>query len=302
MNNKILAGIVVILVPFTINSFLNKETIFNEEKINEQAIVVEPIIKVQKGSETLSLSLEEYVIGVVAGEMPASFQEEALKAQAVASRTFALNRLKNKDVLSSTTGDQVYITDEEMRNKWGTDYDKYYTKIKECVLKTKGETLTYNDEIISAYYFSMSNGHTENALTVFNEDKPYLISVESNWEVDNQNYEKELQISQQDFCKTLGVDCNTIEISNIERNDTGHVDNIEVNNTTFTGTEFRHLLGLRSTDFDITITDQSIIITTRGYGHGVGMSQYGANEMAKLGYSYDEILKYYYKNIELTNY
>lgn len=261
-------------------------------------------IKDSKTNVISTVDLEEYIIGVVAAEMPASFNIEALKAQAIASRTYATFKMANTtaayDVVTDVT-DQSYITNEEMQAKWKEDYDIYYEKIKNAVNSTKGMVMLYNDEVIEAYYFSMSNGYTEDVSLVFSEDREYLQSVKSIYDNEElNNFQVTKQFNKNDFCQKLEIKCKEIKISNINRSNTNRVNTLKVNDKIFKGTRFRSLLGLRSTDFDIEIKNGIVEITTRGYGHGVGMSQYGANGMAKVGYSYEEILNYYYKNIKIT--
>lgn len=296
MKNRYLLILILILSIIAISSFWKEKTTFcdNSEDMNI-------VIKNKDTDEEKEINLEEYVIGVIAGEMPASFDEEALKAQAIAARSYAINKINTSttsyDVLTDITN-QVYITIEQMQEKWGNDFNYYYEKIKNAVDATKGLVMTYDGEVISAYYFSMSNGYTEDVAAVFGGEKDYLVSVESSWDKNVKNFTVLTTISKKEFCTKLNIECNNIVINKIKRSDTNHVETILINNKEFKGTEIRSLLGLRSTDFTIEI-DNDIKITTNGYGHGVGMSQYGANEMAKLGYTYDEILKYYYKNIEI---
>ena len=237
--------------------------------------------------------------------MPASFENEALKAQAIAARTYATYKINNSngnyDVVTDVSN-QKYITTDEMKVKWQTEFDKYYNKIKEAVLSTKGMIMTYNDEVIEAFYFAMSNGYTEDASLVFNENLDYLESVESKYDNNNlNNFEVTTKFSKDEICNKLKITCENLSFSNIERSNTNRVNYITINEKKIKGTEFRSKIGLRSTDFDIKIDNNDVYITTRGYGHGVGMSQYGANGMAKEGKNYEEILKYYYKNIEITN-
>ena len=286
--NKILSIIsLVLLVSYVVISFSKKETNFLVEE--------SPTIKVLKNNEYLDIDFEEYIVGVVAGEMPALFELEALKAQAVASRTYAYNYLDTE--IKATKDNQVYITVDEMKKKWQENFDDYYNKIKEAVTSTKNQIITYQDKPIKAYYYSESNGYTEKCQNVFNEQLDYYDIVESIW--DGQK-ETTISISKEDFCNKLTIDCSTITINNIEYDDSKRVSKITINNKEYKGTEIRKILNLRSTDFKIDIQDE-INITTKGYGHGVGMSQHGANEMAKLGFKYDEILKYYYKNTEISN-
>ena len=255
-------------------------------------------VSINKDGEVKELNLEEYIIGVVAGEMPASFHEEALKSQAVASRTYAMYKIENSKNLETTTDDQVYITIDEMKTKWENDFDKYYKKITKAVKDTEGIVMKQNNKLFKSFYFAMSNGYTEDSLTVFGESN--LESVSSPW--DNETLNKfivDTTFTKESLENLLNIkDIKTLEI--ISRDKTNRVSKIKVNNKEFTGIEFRKLLTLRSTDFTITKDNDNYIITTKGYGHGVGMSQYGANGMAKENHTYEEILKYYYKDIEIT--
>lgn len=299
MKNRILMLVTLILVPIAVISFKKNETNFNLAKKEDISLKLKDV----DNNEVINIELEEYLIGVVAAEMPAVFSEEALKAQAVAARTYAyykiLHNKKNYDLVSDIS-DQEYITNEEMQDKWKDDYKIYYEKVKKAVEATKNEVITYKDDVILAYYFAMSNGYTEDSSLVF-EEQPYLESVESIWDNNSlNNFQVDITINKQDFCQKLNINCQEIVINNITRSNTNRVNNIVINNQEFNGTDFRYLLNLRSTDFDITITEKNVQITTTGYGHGVGMSQYGANGMAKEGYTYKEILKHYYKDIKIS--
>lgn len=294
--NKKLIYTLVILIPITVISFFFKETNFimqqNKQSVDKYQVNIDTTDKL------LTVELEKYIIGVVAGEMPASFSEEALKAQAIASRTYLINHLQTNKTITNTTDDQVYLTKEEMKEKWKDDYDKYYNKIKEAVTATKGLIMYYNNEPIKAYYFSTSNGYTASSISVFNEQRDYLTSVESPFDQDNSNT---IEISKQDFCNKLDISCNQISITNIIKDNSNRISKITINNKEFKGTQVRKLLSLRSTDFTFNIKETTIEIITKGYGHGVGMSQYGANNMAKIGYTYEEILKYYYQDIKIDS-
>ncbi len=292
--NKKLIYFIVLLIPITIISFIIKETNFIMQESKHSV----DKIKVILDTKELEIDIEDYVIGVVAGEMPALFEMEALKAQAIASRTYLVNHLLSNDSITGTTDDQVYLTPEEMHKKWRNDYEIYYEKIKEAVISTKNLIMYYENEPIKAYYFSTSNGYTESSLNVFNEQKDYLSIVKSPFD-ENNSYT--ITMSKQDFSNKLNIKDDKINISNIIKDKSNRVSKITINNKEYTGIEIRKLLSLRSTDFTINIDNDEIVITTKGYGHGVGMSQYGANNMAKEGYSYEEILKYYYQNIEIGN-
>ena len=220
--------------------------------------------------------------------------EEALKAQAVAARSFATSNMKDGLIkLYSSVSDQLYKTNYELKEKWGEEYPVYINKIKDVVNLTKDIVIKRDDKILKTYYFSMSNGYTENSVTVFNENT--FESVESIYEdEDLPNFKVTKEFNLNEVNKKLGVD--KFIINDIVKNDTGHVEKIIVDNVTFKGTEFRKLLNLRSTDFEINNDGDILMVTTKGYGHGVGMSQYGANLMAKQGFNYEEIINHFYKN------
>ena len=297
MQNKYLIIIIVVLSIIAIVSSPNKEetAYFNDDLVNVT-------VKDVDSNEETNLDLEEYVVGVVAGEMPASFEIEALKAQAIAARSYALSKIETStesyDLVTDITN-QVYITTEDMQEKWGEDYDFYYDKIKNAVSATKNLVMEYEGDVISAYYFAMSNGSTEDVSLVFGEARDYLKSVDSSWDESIKNFSVTTTFTKKEFCSKLSIDCSNITIGAIDRSSTNRVNTIVINDKEFKGTTLRTLLGLRSTDFTIDIADD-IKITTKGYGHGVGMSQYGANEMAKNGASYEEILNHYYKDIDIV--
>lgn len=253
-------------------------------------------IDINYNDKHLKITLHNYIVGVVSAEMPASFHEEALKAQSIASRTYLINTMSTTPI-DTTTNSQVYIDGKEMKEKWGTEYEKYYTKISNCVKATKREIITYNNHPIKAFYHSMSNGYTSSSINVFNEQYDYLNITESNEE----NTLKTITFSRQYFCTKLNIDCNAITLTNIKKDESNRIKSITINQKTYTGVELRKLLSLRSTDFEINVTDTIIEITTNGYGHGVGMSQYGANTMANNNASYKEILLHYYQNTEISN-
>lgn len=279
--------IILFLLPISISSF-KKTTFFNNE-------LLKPII-VHLNDINIYLDLEDYVFGVVSAEMPASFNDEALKAQAVASRSFALSKKKGNLIeLSSTISDQVYHPNYELKQKWGNKYQEYFNKILDDIKSTEGYVISRNNKVLKAYYFSMSNGYTENSETVFKENT--FISVESPYEKGLDNFEIKKEFAEDELLKLLNVP--KIIINEVKRNNTNHVDYIVISNKKYLGTEFRKLLNLRSTDFTLEKNNNIYVITTRGYGHGVGMSQYGANLMAKNGATYKEILHHYYQNTQI---
>ena len=285
---KKLLLLILFLIPIFISSFNKATFLFSN---NEKTIIV------HLTDLDLYLDLNDYVTGVVASEMPALFNEEALKAQAVAARSFATSKIENNFLeLTSGISDQVYSPNFKLKEKWNDHYNKYYNKIYNCVKSTHNEVIKRDNKILRTYYFSMSNGYTENSQTVFNDTT--FTSVKSLENENTPNYKFQKTFSAEELQKILNI--SNIDIQSIERSNTNHVSTITINNKIYTGIQFRKLLNLRSTDFTIQKQDNNYIITTIGYGHGVGMSQYGANQMAKEGSSYKEILNHYYKNTEIS--
>lgn len=281
-----------------------EETTKTEEVIEEQPIIPEEnktYVTVYRTNGTIiTLELEEYIIGVVGAEMPASFNEQALMAQAVIARTYALKSLENNKALTDNSSTQNYKDDNELKTVWGADYNFYYSKIKNAVDSTKGMYLTYNGKIIDAVYHSTSNGYTEDAKNVWKNAFPYLVSVESPYDSTNKNFETQKFLTYEEISSKLQSSITQETNFNILSYTSGNrVENIEINGNVYTGIQVRSLLGLRSADFKIEKSDLGITFTTKGYGHGVGMSQYGANGMAKNGYSFDQILTHYYKGVTI---
>lgn len=297
MKNKILLLIVVVLSVIAISGSKKETTYFNNAKKEEVKEEIKLALKDTSTGEIKNIELEDYIVGVVAGEMPASFNEEALKAQAIAARTYAMYKMKNSngtyDLVTDKTN-QVYITEDKMKSLWQENFDYYFEKIKKAVYDTKDLIMSYNGDIILSLYFARSNGKTEDAIAVFGSNEEYLKSVES----PEENLTSEVTISKDKFCNKLNISCDAINISNVLKSSSGRINSLNINGKTFKGTEIRTLFDLKSTDFDISIGSE-IKFVTKGYGHGVGMSQYGANKLAQNGKNYEEILKHYYQNINI---
>ncbi len=248
----------------------------------------------------VSLELEDYVTGVVGAEMPALFSSEALKAQAVIARTYALKANSMGRVLSDNESTQSYKDNGELASIWGGNYSSYYSKIKDAVNSTKGIYLTYNGNYIEALYHSTSNGKTEDSSNVWGNSYPYLVSVESSYDNTNPSFSISKSFSYSELSSKLGFSVNgDSEFNILGYTSGGRVSSISIDGNIFSGVSFRSMLGLRSADFDIVKNNDGVVITTRGYGHGVGMSQYGANGMGKAGYSYRDILLHYYPGVSL---
>lgn len=264
--------------------------------INEMMIT----LKRSNGS-VVKMSMNDYLVGVVGAEMPASFSQEALKAQAVVARTYTLKLIESGRTLTDTVSTQVYKSNDELRSMWGSSYNTYYNKIKNAVSATSNFCIKYNGRLIDAVYHSTSNGYTEDAVNVWGNNVPYLKSVTSPWDTSASSYLCDTVVSFNKISSMLGLDFNggsLIEI--ISRDGSNRISRVRVNGNEYSGVELRNLLGLRSADFDVSITGDGVMFTTRGYGHGVGMSQYGANGMANSGYSYEQIIKHYYTGVQIV--
>lgn len=284
----------------------NKESIKQdtENKESNDNIVIEDkselITVYRSNGNIINLSLDDYLIGVVGAEMPASFSIEALKAQTIVARTYALKKIQKNEKLTDTVTTQSYKDINQLKKDWGSSFDIYYNKIKNAVLETKDLVIYYQDELIDAVYHSTSNGKTEDAIYVWGNNVPYLKSVDSSWDIDATSYLREVDKEVSNVLKLLGIDVKSDVVFEIlSRDDSGRVLEIKIDNKKYSGVEFRNLLGLRSTDFDLVLENNNLKIITRGYGHGVGMSQYGANGMAKKGYNYEQILKHYYTGVSI---
>lgn len=292
MKKIILLILTMLLIPYMIIVFLTKD--------NNQIEV-----RIKKGNnEIITVELEEYIIGVLAGEMPSSFNIEALKAGAVASRSYVLKKMQNNDKdydVVDTVMNQVYLDESKLKEKYGENYKEKIQRIEQAVKITKGEYLSYNDEIVEALFFSTSTGKTENVEEVFNEYLPYLRSVDSSWDSEvSPIFSETNTFSLNEFYEKLGLPIKEkLNYQILETTSTGRIKKIKIDDRKFSGSEFAKKLGLKSNYFEIMIFDTNVLITTKGYGHGVGMSQYGAEAMAEKGYKYDEILKYYYQNVEI---
>jgi stage II sporulation protein D len=259
----------------------------------------------------------EYVCGSVAAEMPLAYHEEALKAQAVACYTNCL-RLKNSnnkeesngaDISDDISVHQGYITEDERKEKWGDDFNKYESKLRSIVTDVLGEYITYDEKICVAAFSAICTGTTETAENVWGSKTPYLVSVKSEGDKLSPTYSSTVTFSKSQFIsimKDLGVSIDskadlTEIIGKPKATKAGTVLTIKINSKEVTGSNMRQAFSLRSPAFKITATENEVTFNVSGYGHGVGMSQYGADYMARQGSTYDEILKHYYKGVEIKN-
>lgn len=255
------------------------------------------VVEVHMNDKIKKIPLENYLIGVVAGEMPAEFEIEALKAQAVASRTYVMSR---NLVVDNTVASQVYLNDDQMKKKWKNDYKKNKNKIKEAINETKGEVMKYKGKCISALFFSSCNGKTINCEDYFQGEKDYLKAVNSPWDLyTDPSIKRKKTFTFKQLSNIFNVNVSSIEL--MAYTQSGYVKNVIVSGKKYTGREIREKLGLSSSCFQIELTSKGYDFITIGSGHGVGMSQYGAQGMAKESRNYKEILNHYYQNIKIES-
>lgn len=258
------------------------------------------------------IDLEKYLEGVLVAEMPAKFDIEALKAQAVASRTYAVskilseNKIHNVADVCDTVHSQAYIDEKDYENKFGSKVDEYISKIRKALDETRGEVLFYNGDIVkNALYFAVSSGVTEEASEVFSFSEQYLKSVDSKFDQDAPNASKEYVFKEKEFLNKINDNYENANVKNfddieiVDYTTSGSIEKIRLGNEVIRGLDFRYLFGLNSSNIVMEKKGEDIFINVKGYGHGVGLSQWGAGKMAELGYTYDEILKHYYTGVEI---
>ena len=277
-----------------------KPVVESETKEKETEDLAETVAVIHADGGVEEMFLEEYVVSVVLAEMPAEFAEEALKAQAVIARTYALKRQITADkhdgaVCTDSTCCQGYCD----QNTYSGGLSMLQ-KVRHAVAETKGKVLCYDGQLIEATYFSCSGGKTEAAVAVWGNDIPYLRSIDSPGEEGSNHYISTVRLDRGEVMGKLGLNGEKITISNISYTDGGGVAEICICGKTFTGVQIRQLLELKSTAFRVSVLGDHVLITTKGYGHRVGMSQYGADAMAEGGSTYIEILRHYYEGTELS--
>lgn len=261
-------------------------------------------------NQNVEMDMFEYICGSVAAEMPLAYHEEALKAQAVTCYTNAL-RLKlnsektnNADISDNTAIHQGYINEAERKAKWGNDFEKYESKLKNVVNSVENQAIYYNEQLIVAAFFAISCGKTESSGNLWSESVPYLTSVESQGDCLSPQYATSVSFSLDEFVSKMkntkaefNINSLTNAVAITKTSPTGTVLKAEINGNSYTGEEIRSIFSLRSPVFTITSTDSSITFNVLGYGHGIGMSQYGADYFARQGYTYKDILMHYYTGV-----
>ena len=270
----------------------------------------------QDEGEVRDMLLEEYILGVVSGEMPASYSLEAVKAQAVAARTYTLYSIQhggcktnpNADICTSSSCCQTYNSEKRMHDKWGDQYPYYHSVIAKAVMDTAGEVMLYKGKVIDAMYHGASGGWTENSENVYSNAIPYLRSVESPHEIGSRQT-GEVAFGREEFANKVNgarpnanMDPDKLEeqLKILSLYPSGRVEQLQLHEDVITGKTARKIFGLDSAMFTVEVTDRQVIFRTKGFGHGVGMSQAGANGMAADGADYRTILTHYYTGVSLA--
>lgn len=294
---------------FSSNVSGEKQEIYEEY---EEATIIQENVKVLSASSGSinELSILEYLIDCVAAEIGPTSEEEAIKAQAVACHSLLLytksngtGNLNGADISDTT---QKFLTEAEQKEKWGENYSPYREKLEKCVSEVLNKVLCFENEPIMATFFAISNGKTENAENVWNKSVPYLVSVDSPDDKLSPDYSSTVTLTADEFkekLKNSGANFEGEEstwIGEQTLNSTGTVKSITLCGKSFSGTEVRSLFSLKSASFTLKYEEGKFTFTVLGFGHGVGMSQAGANAMAKNGNTYEEILSHYYKNSVLS--
>ena len=275
-------------------------------------------LTIQDGGTTEQMTLERYLTGVVRGEMPASFEMEALRAQAAAERSYVYYQLAagrkdahpDADFCTDHTCCSAYLSETAAREKWGGDFAPWNTRVEQAVSDTDGQVVLYNGRPILAVFHSSSAGRTAAAGDVWSGDLPYLVSVDSpEGEETVPNYDSTMTFTAAEAKEKLLAAHPELKLSGTPdrwfgaaaENGSGRVETVSVGGTDIEGTELRRIFGLRSACFTVAADSESVTFRVTGYGHGVGMSQYGANQLAREGKTWQEILEWYYTGATVGN-
>ncbi len=310
----ILTAVCLLFPSPALFSTKGEEHIVTPPEIIQKPVSEEYFRVKDKSGAIVNYSERDYILGVVAAEMPASYSVEALKAQTVAAYTIAVRRRNiarqenaDCDIVADSTVDQAFYPIDETAKKWGSDAEMYKAKVEKAVDSVLGEVITYEGNLIDAVFFAISNGKTEDAKNVWGNEIPYLKSVDSAGDITAKGYLTTVSVSADDFkavCEEEGVKLSEDKKAWIGKQtltDAGQTESIVIGDKTFTGKEVRSIFSLRSATFAVALNEDTFTFTVRGYGHGVGMSQFGANYMSELGADYKEILSWYYSGCEIKN-
>ena len=313
----IVFGIMLLAIPSI--ALIDKNDVDNKIISNNQSNNIDSIKLLDiSNNKVKELSLKDYIVGSVLSQMPANFEIDTLKAQAVIAHTYIVRRriaekenptenLKGADLSTDITRYNSCFTKEQAKLLYGESFDENYKKIESAVEDVLGKIIVYNNEPIIPAFHSMSGDKTESSDIAWGNEYPYLISVDTKEDKSQTGYIETTNFTFDEFSSRLSQSNLSIDffedktkwIDNINKSEAGTVIDLDVCGEKITGQQFKDILNLRSACFEITIENNAVKITTKGVGHGVGLSQYGANQLAKDGKKYDEILKYYYTGVEI---
>lgn len=320
LTSIVLVVISLIAIPAIVVRGVDYRTVPYRPAKAGEGVMIKVYLHEQK--EIKEINLEDYVKSVVAAEMPAEFDMEALKAQAVAARTYAARNMlmyggagslahPGADISTAVGEGQAWVDEQTLKNRWGENkYSLYWYRISRAVDETRGLVLTYNGEMINALFHSTSGGQTEDPSEVWGQQTPYLKSVACPWDQNSPRYKAQKQFTVNEIEALLGPDAGVITVAKngqadlvqiIEKTSSGRVKKVRIGSKVFDGVDVREKLGLHSTNFTWTFEGDQVRFSTTGYGHGVGLSQYGANGLAKEGKSYKDILHYFYQGVQMAN-
>ncbi len=314
------AVLITVFIPCILFFFFSSVGIENQKKIDYDIPAHHVAAKeyvtsyLADKNEVKTFPFEEYITCVVAAEMPASFNEEALKAQAVAARSYIYNKIQTgmthengANVCTDVNHCKAYISKDDLKQKWGDDFNAYFEKISNCVKETENMVMIYDGEIIDALFHSTSSGKTENASDIWGKSIPYLVSVSSFGDELSPKFKSSVTVSIDEFKEKIKqaypeseFDTSKPLIGEAERTNAGTILSIPIGNIILSGAELRKVFSLYSANIDFTVSDTEITMNVSGNGHGVGMSQYGANYLASQSKSFIEILKTYYTGVEVV--
>lgn len=319
----VIVAVIMLVAPLSAISFVNSKVADEEPTDTQQKTETTQAVAQSTDKDTISvfmtssgvneeMDMRDYIIGTVAAEMPASYDIEALKAQALAAVTYAeyqkengnKDSLNGADISDNSNVHQGYMTKAQMQDKWGDAFDTYYEKIADAVDAVVDKVITYNGEPIIAAYHAICAGVTESAENAWGVDIPYLVSVESDGDTDSTRYLSTVTVTDSELKELMGsekVSGNGEDIKINSTSDAGTVLSITVCGENMDGATAREKFSLRSSCFSVEYEDGEYIFTVKGYGHSVGLSQYGADWYAKQGMNCEEIIKHYYKGVEIES-
>lgn len=289
---------IVVLLPYVITTMFKGGINFAKEENIESAKKV----IVNDNNVQLELDIEQYIVGVVASQIPIHYEREAIKAQSVIARSCVVKKIGSRESINTSEMNLGYMNMIDMEQYWGyNNFFEYYNLIQEIVNETKGEIMVYDGSPIEAAFHAVSVGTTRSGVSAMNsEEYPYLVSVKSEIDVESEDYLYSETITYKRMSELFGKDIASMpEV--MSEDELGYVQKVKINDEIISGEKFRKTLSLPSACFEMKVNSNGVKITTIGKGHGVGLSQYGANEMAKEGKNYKEILNYYYQNISIVS-